>query len=121
MSKINRGGRQTQSSTYVQIDLAGQVPGAPGQAFGHCELCVHGLHRLLKCQRGAPFKTNHTLSSATTCDRKSKTQTVGTQSLTELLPSPPSYPFLRLETSSANASYSTDFTSRDIEINLTCH
>lgn len=66
MSKINRGGRQTQSSTYVQIDLAGQVPGAPGQAFGHCELCVHGLHRLLKCQRGAPFKTNHTLSSATT-------------------------------------------------------
>lgn len=81
--KINKG------TATVEVDRHGAAPtyrltlrvrclAAPGQAFGLCALCVPGLHRLRQSQRGAPFKTTHTLSSATTCDRESKTHTVGT-------------------------------------------
>lgn len=41
MSKINRGGRQTQSSTYVQIDLAGQVPLARPLGIVNCASMVY--------------------------------------------------------------------------------
>lgn len=79
--KINRGtataevDRHGAAPTY-RLTLRVRCQAAPGQAFGHCASPVYT--GCSKCQRGAPLKTNHTLSSATTCDRESKTHTVGT-------------------------------------------
>lgn len=81
MNKINRGtataevDRHGAAPTY-RLTLRVRCQAAPGQAFGHCASPVYT--GCSKCQRGVPLKTNHTLSSATTCDRESKTHTVGT-------------------------------------------
>lgn len=82
--KIKRGtatpevDRRGAAPTY-RLTLRARYQTAPGQAFGHCALCVHGLHRLLKMSARRSFQNqSHTELCHHLWQGEQDTHTVGT-------------------------------------------